>query len=171
MTQCGFYWNVFKVFDPKVQLRRSPFLPYLTPLPPIPCTPPTPTPARVCDNMMLRCQNGGVCHGNLRCQCPPGFSGLLCEKLRCEGEPGGCGEGSISGHAAPIGCCCPGPLISLALLVCTLLPRARLDAELWAGSGTRQQGRKGEKKKTDNRNDVMGGTQQGTSRKKCERPF
>ncbi|XP_072560418.1 netrin-G1 isoform X3 [Paramormyrops kingsleyae] len=86
--------------------------------------------ARVCDNMMLRCQNGGVCHGNLRCQCPAGFSGLLCEKPRCAGEPGGCDEGSISGHANPIGHCCLGPLLSLALLVCALLPRARLDAEL-----------------------------------------
>ncbi|XP_017580747.1 netrin-G1 isoform X1 [Pygocentrus nattereri] len=46
--------------------------------------------SRVCDNELLRCQNGGVCVNNVRCQCPPAFSGLLCEKPRCESEAGGC---------------------------------------------------------------------------------
>ncbi|XP_028821683.1 netrin-G1 isoform X5 [Denticeps clupeoides] len=55
--------------------------------------------ARVCDNELQRCQNGGVCLNNLRCQCPAGFSGLLCEKPRCENEAGGCGDPD-SGQAA-----------------------------------------------------------------------
>ncbi|KAI4903263.1 hypothetical protein NFI96_028662, partial [Prochilodus magdalenae] len=58
---------------------------------------------RVCDNELLRCQNGGVCVNNVRCQCPPAFSGLLCEKPRCENEAGGCdsdsGQASLS-HSA-----------------------------------------------------------------------
>ncbi|XP_050954128.1 netrin-G1 isoform X11 [Labeo rohita] len=67
--------------------------------------------ARVCDNELLRCQNGGVCVNNIRCQCPPAYTGLLCEKPRCENEPGGCG-GSDSGQASlrP-----PGPLLLLLL--------------------------------------------------------
>ncbi|XP_062847173.1 netrin-G1 isoform X1 [Trichomycterus rosablanca] len=44
--------------------------------------------AQVCDNEMLLCQNGGVCVNNVRCQCAPGFSGLLCEKHRCDTESG-----------------------------------------------------------------------------------
>ncbi|XP_076827302.1 netrin-G1 isoform X2 [Brachyhypopomus gauderio] len=48
--------------------------------------------ARVCDNELLRCQNGGVCVNNVRCQCPATYTGLLCEKARCEGDPGGCGD-------------------------------------------------------------------------------
>nr|XP_015211156.1 PREDICTED: netrin-G1 isoform X7 [Lepisosteus oculatus] len=52
---------------------------------------------RVCDNELLRCQNGGVCHNNLRCHCPTGYTGLLCEKQKCEKEPGGC-SGSNSGQ-------------------------------------------------------------------------
>uniref|UniRef100_A0A671N6A8 Netrin-G1 n=1 Tax=Sinocyclocheilus anshuiensis TaxID=1608454 RepID=A0A671N6A8_9TELE len=55
--------------------------------------------SRVCDNELLRCQNGGVCVNNIRCQCPPAYTGLLCEKPRCENEPGGCG-GSDSGQAS-----------------------------------------------------------------------
>lgn len=55
-------------------------------------------PARVCDSELLRCQNGGVCVNYVRCQCPPAYTGLLCEKPRCEKEPGGCG-GSDSGQA------------------------------------------------------------------------
>ncbi|XP_050954118.1 netrin-G1 isoform X2 [Labeo rohita] len=67
--------------------------------------------SRVCDNELLRCQNGGVCVNNIRCQCPPAYTGLLCEKPRCENEPGGCG-GSDSGQASlrP-----PGPLLLLLL--------------------------------------------------------
>nr|XP_015211151.1 PREDICTED: netrin-G1 isoform X2 [Lepisosteus oculatus] len=53
--------------------------------------------SRVCDNELLRCQNGGVCHNNLRCHCPTGYTGLLCEKQKCEKEPGGC-SGSNSGQ-------------------------------------------------------------------------
>ncbi|GAA6076755.1 netrin-G1 isoform X7 [Tachysurus ichikawai] len=44
--------------------------------------------ARVCDDELLRCQNGGVCVNNIRCHCAPGYSGLLCEKVRCDGEAG-----------------------------------------------------------------------------------
>ncbi|XP_030623466.1 netrin-G1 [Chanos chanos] len=54
--------------------------------------------SRVCDNELLRCQNGGVCLNNLRCQCPPTYTGLLCEKPRCENEAGGC-SGPGSGQA------------------------------------------------------------------------
>lgn len=60
------------------------------------CVPPTA--ARVCDNELLRCQNGGVCVNNVRCSCPAGYTGLQCEKRRCETELGGCG-GPNSGHA------------------------------------------------------------------------
>nr|XP_023661803.1 netrin-G1 isoform X3 [Paramormyrops kingsleyae] len=47
--------------------------------------------AQVCDDELLRCQNGGVCLSNLRCQCTVGFSGVLCEKPHCESEAAGCG--------------------------------------------------------------------------------
>ncbi|KAK7945261.1 hypothetical protein WMY93_000989 [Mugilogobius chulae] len=42
--------------------------------------------ARVCDNAMLRCQNGGTCHHHQRCLCSPGFTGVLCERARCQGN-------------------------------------------------------------------------------------
>ncbi|XP_071984717.1 netrin-G1 isoform X3 [Engystomops pustulosus] len=45
--------------------------------------------ANICDNELLRCQNGGVCHNNMRCHCPSGFTGIWCEKQKCE-ETGGC---------------------------------------------------------------------------------
>ncbi|XP_075038671.1 netrin-G1 isoform X1 [Mixophyes fleayi] len=48
--------------------------------------------ANVCDNELLRCQNGGVCH-SVRCQCPPGYTGILCEKQKCE-DTGGCSSNS-----------------------------------------------------------------------------
>nr|XP_020855934.1 netrin-G1 isoform X3 [Phascolarctos cinereus] len=51
----------------------------------------------VCDNEFLHCQNGGTCHNNVKCQCPAGYTGILCEKLRCE-EAGSCS--SDSGHGA-----------------------------------------------------------------------
>ncbi|XP_010130530.1 PREDICTED: netrin-G1-like, partial [Buceros rhinoceros silvestris] len=35
----------------------------------------------VCDNELLHCQNGGTCVNNVRCQCPPAYTGILCEKL------------------------------------------------------------------------------------------
>ncbi|XP_075994226.1 netrin-G1 isoform X3 [Genypterus blacodes] len=54
--------------------------------------------SRVCDNELLRCQNGGVCVNNLRCECPSTFTGLLCEKPRCESELGGCRDAN-SGQA------------------------------------------------------------------------
>ncbi|XP_068160531.1 netrin-G1 isoform X8 [Antennarius striatus] len=54
--------------------------------------------ARVCDNELLRCQNGGVCVNNLHCNCPSAYTGLQCEKPRCESELGGC-RGSDSGQA------------------------------------------------------------------------
>ncbi|CAG07151.1 unnamed protein product [Tetraodon nigroviridis] len=40
---------------------------------------------RVCDNAMLRCQNGGTCHHHQRCHCPPSFTGILCERAHCQG--------------------------------------------------------------------------------------
>ncbi|TMS09006.1 Netrin-G1 [Larimichthys crocea] len=54
--------------------------------------------ARVCDNELQRCQNGGVCVNNVRCNCPAAYTGLQCEKRRCESELGGCG-GPDSGQA------------------------------------------------------------------------
>uniref|UniRef100_A0A671M7Q2 Vav 3 guanine nucleotide exchange factor b n=1 Tax=Sinocyclocheilus anshuiensis TaxID=1608454 RepID=A0A671M7Q2_9TELE len=42
--------------------------------------------ARVCDNVLLRCQNGGVCHHHQRCQCLAGFGGVLCETAQCQGD-------------------------------------------------------------------------------------
>ncbi|KFO22802.1 Netrin-G1 [Fukomys damarensis] len=49
--------------------------------------------ANVCDNELLHCQNGGTCHNNARCLCPAAYTGILCEKLRCE-EAGSCGSDS-----------------------------------------------------------------------------
>ncbi|TRY66176.1 hypothetical protein DNTS_028290 [Danionella cerebrum] len=69
--------------------------------------------ARVCDSELLRCQNGGTCVNNVRCQCPPEYTGLLCEKARCENEPGRCG-GSESGQA-PLRS--PAPLLLLLLSI------------------------------------------------------
>uniref|UniRef100_A0A672LLX4 Netrin G1 n=1 Tax=Sinocyclocheilus grahami TaxID=75366 RepID=A0A672LLX4_SINGR len=42
--------------------------------------------SRVCDNVLLRCQNGGVCHHHQRCQCLAGFGGVLCETAQCQGD-------------------------------------------------------------------------------------
>ncbi|KAJ0058921.1 hypothetical protein NL108_001179, partial [Boleophthalmus pectinirostris] len=53
--------------------------------------------ARVCDNAMLRCQNGGTCQHHQRCLCSPGFTGILCERARCQG-PGECDD-QLSGQA------------------------------------------------------------------------
>uniref|UniRef100_A0A3Q2YK96 Netrin G1 n=1 Tax=Hippocampus comes TaxID=109280 RepID=A0A3Q2YK96_HIPCM len=53
--------------------------------------------ARVCDNELMRCQNGGVCISNVRCNCPSAYTGLLCEKPLCESELGGC-RGASSGQ-------------------------------------------------------------------------
>lgn len=70
-------------------------------------------PANVCDNELLHCQNGGTCINNVRCQCPPAYTGILCEKLRCERDPGGCSRSSGQGLAA-LG---PGLLLLPALLM------------------------------------------------------
>ncbi|XP_029819100.1 netrin-G1 isoform X4 [Manacus vitellinus] len=56
--------------------------------------------ANVCDNELLHCQNGGTCINNVRCQCPPAYTGILCEKLKCERDPGGCGQNSGQGAMA-----------------------------------------------------------------------
>ncbi|XP_016145936.1 netrin-G2-like isoform X1 [Sinocyclocheilus grahami] len=42
----------------------------------------------VCDDELLRCQNGGSCIQNQKCVCPPSFRGVLCEQPRCQGEKG-----------------------------------------------------------------------------------
>ncbi|KAL3040880.1 hypothetical protein OYC64_011793 [Pagothenia borchgrevinki] len=73
--------------------------------------------SRVCDNELLRCQNGGVCVNNVRCSCPSDYSGLLCEKSRCEAELGGC-RGPDSGAALPVP---PLRLLLLLLLGSALL--------------------------------------------------
>uniref|UniRef100_F6VJA0 Netrin G1 n=1 Tax=Xenopus tropicalis TaxID=8364 RepID=F6VJA0_XENTR len=51
--------------------------------------------ANVCDNELLRCQNDGVCYNNIRCHCPSGYTGILCEKQKCA-DTGDCD--SISGQ-------------------------------------------------------------------------
>ncbi|KAF7213645.1 transcript variant X4 [Nothobranchius furzeri] len=82
--------------------------------------------SRVCDNELLRCQNGGVCENNIRCNCPSAYTGLLCEKPRCESELGGC-KGPDSGQA-PLR---PPPLCSLLTLL--LLASALLtEASCWS---------------------------------------
>ncbi|MGH0129030.1 UNVERIFIED_CONTAM: hypothetical protein FKN15_013143, partial [Acipenser sinensis] len=68
---------------------------------------------RVCDNELLRCQNGGVCHNHQRCQCPASYTGILCEKQKCEN--GGCDD-SNSGQGALSPSNCPVLLLLLLLL-------------------------------------------------------
>ncbi|XP_067892657.1 netrin-G1-like [Heterodontus francisci] len=46
--------------------------------------------ASVCDNLLTRCENGGVCEDNGRCRCPAPYTGLLCEKVQCGKEAGRC---------------------------------------------------------------------------------
>ncbi|XP_060157838.1 netrin-G1 isoform X5 [Globicephala melas] len=76
--------------------------------------------ANVCDNELLHCQNGGTCHNNVRCLCPAAYTGILCEKLRCE-ESGSCG--SDSGQGAPSRGS-PALLLPLAALLGTAGPLA-----------------------------------------------
>ncbi|KAM6900601.1 netrin-G1 isoform 2-T2 [Xenentodon cancila] len=71
--------------------------------------------ARVCDNELLRCQNGGVCVNNAHCNCPSAYTGLLCEKPRCESELGGC-RGPDSGQA-PVTLPSSSGLLTLLLLL------------------------------------------------------
>ena len=76
--------------------------------------------ARVCDQELLRCQNGGLCQDHQRCQCTTGYSGVLCEKHRCEAELGpGCdgGTGVDSGQAPPPSA----PRLALVLLVTAMM--------------------------------------------------
>ncbi|XP_026511757.1 netrin-G1 isoform X2 [Terrapene carolina triunguis] len=65
----------------------------------------------VCDKELLQCQNGGTCLKNMRCQCPPAYTGILCEKLKCERDPGGCSQNS--GNMAVS----HGPLLPLTALL------------------------------------------------------
>ncbi|XP_053894061.1 netrin-G1 isoform X1 [Malaclemys terrapin pileata] len=67
--------------------------------------------ANVCDKELLQCQNGGTCLKNMRCQCPPAYTGILCEKLKCERDPGGCSQNS--GNMAVS----HGPLLPLTALL------------------------------------------------------
>ncbi|XP_048450152.1 netrin-G1-like [Rhincodon typus] len=46
--------------------------------------------ASVCDNVLSRCENGGVCEDNGRCLCQPPYTGLLCEKHQCRKGTGAC---------------------------------------------------------------------------------
>ncbi|XP_058480069.1 netrin-G1 isoform X2 [Solea solea] len=81
--------------------------------------------ARVCDNELLRCQNGGACVNNVRCTCPPSYTGVLCEKARCENELGGC-RGPDSGQASLM------PPSFLRLLLMLLLGSVLLrEASCW----------------------------------------
>lgn len=84
--------------DSTLQVKCHPeFLACLV-LTPLFCLYIAPASARVCDNELQRCQNGGVCVNNVRCNCPAAYTGLQCEKRRCESELGGCG-GPDSGQA------------------------------------------------------------------------
>ncbi|XP_035491256.1 netrin-G1-like isoform X2 [Scophthalmus maximus] len=77
---------------------------------------------RVCDNAMLRCQNGGTCHHHQRCHCSPGFTGVLCERARCQG-PGECDDqlsGRATFHHPLIGCHLALTVILLPLVVVPL---------------------------------------------------
>ncbi|CAL8369734.1 unnamed protein product [Boreogadus saida] len=84
--------------------------------------------ARVCDNAMLRCQNGGTCHHHQRCHCSAGFTGVLCERARCSG--GEC-DGQSSGqdpllllllqpshHSGPLGALAALALPLLSMTLC-----------------------------------------------------
>ncbi|XP_061489849.1 netrin-G1 isoform X1 [Rhineura floridana] len=53
--------------------------------------------SNVCDNELQICQNGGTCQNNVRCLCPPAYTGVLCEKQSCEKNPEGCNPGSGQG--------------------------------------------------------------------------
>uniref|UniRef100_A0A8C7ZSW5 Netrin-G1 n=1 Tax=Oryzias sinensis TaxID=183150 RepID=A0A8C7ZSW5_9TELE len=76
----------------------------------------------VCDDELLRCQNGGVCVNNARCNCPPEYSGLLCEKSRCDSEAAGCG--SRESGQPPLTPPSPCGLLTLLLLGSALLREA-----------------------------------------------
>uniref|UniRef100_A0A3P9K8A4 Netrin-G1 n=1 Tax=Oryzias latipes TaxID=8090 RepID=A0A3P9K8A4_ORYLA len=76
----------------------------------------------VCDDELLRCQNGGVCVNNARCNCPPEYSGLLCEKSRCDSEAAGCG--SRESGQPPLTPPFPCGLLTLLLLGSALLREA-----------------------------------------------
>ncbi|XP_047424605.1 netrin-G1 isoform X2 [Mugil cephalus] len=83
--------------------------------------------SRVCDNELLRCQNGGECVNNVRCNCPSDYTGLLCEKPRCESELGGCG-GPDSGQESLT----PPPASRCLMLLLLLLGSAVLrEASCW----------------------------------------
>ncbi|XP_034064332.1 netrin-G1-like isoform X2 [Gymnodraco acuticeps] len=87
------------------------------------CIPSNHGPApRVCDNAMLRCQNGGTCHHHQRCHCSPSFTGVLCERARCQG-PGECDDqlsGQDSFHHPPIIRQLALTLVALPLLIVSL---------------------------------------------------
>lgn len=88
---------------------------------PAPRSPPPRSAANVCDNELLHCQNGGTCHNNVRCLCPAAYTGILCEKLRCE-EAGSCGSDAGRG-ASPLGRpTLPLPLLLLSALLVTASP-------------------------------------------------
>uniref|UniRef100_A0A7M4FI20 Netrin G1 n=1 Tax=Crocodylus porosus TaxID=8502 RepID=A0A7M4FI20_CROPO len=70
-----------------------------------------PNQENVCDNELLHCQNGGTCINNVRCQCPPAYTGILCEKLKCERDPGGCNQNSAQRAVSH------GPLLLLTALL------------------------------------------------------
>uniref|UniRef100_A0A4W3ILW8 Netrin G1 n=1 Tax=Callorhinchus milii TaxID=7868 RepID=A0A4W3ILW8_CALMI len=54
----------------------------------------------VCDNELMLCQNGGKCLDHRRCQCPATYTGVLCEKRKCEKGVGGCSSNSAQGPAS-----------------------------------------------------------------------
>uniref|UniRef100_A0A8D2J4A8 Netrin G1 n=1 Tax=Varanus komodoensis TaxID=61221 RepID=A0A8D2J4A8_VARKO len=55
--------------------------------------------ANICDNELQICQNGGTCHNNMRCVCPPAYTGVLCEKRKCDMDTDAC-NGSSGQEAA-----------------------------------------------------------------------
>uniref|UniRef100_A0A914RQY3 EGF-like domain-containing protein n=1 Tax=Parascaris equorum TaxID=6256 RepID=A0A914RQY3_PAREQ len=71
---------------------------------------------RRCENCVLEngemhvCRNGGYCKGRKGCSCPPGYTGVSCEKDLCLGycyNDGICVRSASSGGAHEIECVCP----------------------------------------------------------------
>ncbi|XP_042321353.1 netrin-G1 isoform X2 [Sceloporus undulatus] len=54
--------------------------------------------SNVCDNELQICQNGGTCEKNVRCLCPPAYTGVLCEEQSCKVDSEGCksGQGALT---------------------------------------------------------------------------
>ncbi|XP_062868176.1 netrin-G2 [Trichomycterus rosablanca] len=81
----------------------------------------------VCDDELLMCHNGGTCHQNQRCNCPPNFNGVLCQVSLCKD-----GKKCIRANhdAASV------PALSSALLVLCLILTLPMGSESAASAGS-----------------------------------